>query len=95
MTSFDDLPQELRSHIMYLRAHASYKKEMRRANWWGVRYENGYKYTWKARVLKDFCRSYGLRVSGTKSDLVFRIRDHKRSGLEQKQKASCRFWRSR
>ena len=127
MTTFDDLPPEVRSVVMYLRARANYEKAYRNIRFWGVRYiapgdrcviksearanyENGYrnirfcfvryiagdrcviKSVTKKFVLKDICRKYGLHVSGTVNELLFRIRDHKRDVLKRACNNSERFW---
>ena len=92
MTKFDDLPTDIRNKIMYHRAHANYKKAMSNTIGWGVRYKNGFRFEYKNWVLKDECRKLGLRVSGTKTQLLFRIRDHTRDALRRKCDNSFRFW---
>jgi hypothetical protein len=92
MTTFEDLPTEIRTNIMYLRARANYKKAYRNTRSWGVEYHAGYFCVIKKAVLKDKCRDQGLHVSGTVNQLLFRIRDHKRDVLERVCNNSERFW---
>eukprot|EP00966_Prymnesium_polylepis_P299792 6927804-Prymnesium_polylepis.1 len=67
MASFDDLPSEIRCLVMCLRAQASYGEAQVNVCRWGV--GNGWVY--KKAFLKDICRSYGVRVSGTVAQLLF------------------------
>jgi hypothetical protein len=92
MTTFDDLPPEIRDNVMYLRARANYRKAYYIACAWGVEYHAGYRMVYKKFYLKDICRAHGLRVSGSVNQLLFRIRDRKRDVLERACNNSERFW---
>ena len=93
MPNFDALPNELRNSIMFVRALGMYKRERRRIGSWGVTYAQGFRWTHGVPVLKDVCRRHGLRVSGTRNALLFRIRDHKAGTLSGRRGQSERFWR--
>ena len=97
MTTFDDLPPEVRSVVMYLRATANYRKACYIACAWGVKYKvnkynAGYQSVHKKCFLKKICRAHGLRVSGSVNQLLFRIRVHKHDVLERACNNSDRFW---
>jgi hypothetical protein len=81
---FDELPQEIRNHIMYLRARGIYKEAMNNARKWGVTERGEYRFIKTVSFLKDMCRSYGLKVSGTRDELLFRLRNHKKTMLDRK-----------
>eukprot|EP00966_Prymnesium_polylepis_P206712 4788878-Prymnesium_polylepis.1 len=83
MTTFDDLPLEIRNKVMYLRARANYRQTF-------LKYKNGWLPA--KRVMKEVCRSRGLHVSGNCSQLIRRIRKHKWEVLDEANKNSVVFW---
>ena len=88
---FDELPKEIRNHIMYVRAREIYKAAYEHAQRWGVLERGEYQSIYKAAFIKDICRSYGLKVSGTRDELLFRLRNHKKAMLDRKF-SGFRFW---
>ena len=59
---------------------------------WGVTERGEYISICKVSFLKDMCRSYGLKVSGTRDELLFRLRNHKKTMLDRKLSGSFMFW---
>jgi hypothetical protein len=88
---FDDLPIELRNHIMRMRVHAQYQDAINandRLRYW----RDGVLWEAKKTFLVWLCRAHGLRVSGPKRELIKRLREHRRYNLAQKRERSSRFW---
>ena len=90
---FDELPQEIRNHIMYVRARKIYKEAMDNARKYGTVERGEYRLIFKASFLKDICRSHGLKVSGTRNELLHRLREHKKTILDRTLSDSFMFWR--
>ena len=88
-----ELPSDMLNKIMYFRAMTVYRKAHLRIGRWGVTERGSRIWTYKKSFLNDLCRSYHLKISGTKNELLFRIRDHMRDGLSKKRDRSVRFWK--
>ena len=89
---FDELPQEIRNHIMYLRALEMYKEAMDNARKYGVVERGEYRFIKKVSFLKEMCRTHELKVSGTRDELLFRLRNHWKTMLDRKLSGSFMFW---
>lgn len=64
---------------------AKYKQEYYRISTWGVGFVGGSRRILYVKpYLKGKCKRLGLANSGSKEQLVFRIRDYKRAVLKQK-----------
>ena len=72
-----------------------YKKELYRIGSVGVkRCEFLGMHIWDCdrKGLVEMCRRHGLKASGTKSELLYRMRDHKRDALRRQLDRSFLFW---
>ena len=72
-------------HARTVRKTAVYKRAYYNICTWGVGFVGGsLRILYDKPYLKAKCKRLGLAVSGSKEQLVFRIRDYKRAVLKQK-----------